>query len=309
MIRKDISPGIWIRNIAIITFALVVVGALAYYFIHQSQEKKRKENTPISVSLVNENQEDYIDTDNDGVPDWEEKLWGLDPLVIDTDNDGVTDDQYIRNKKNIQERRSFGAENVETTLSESEKLGRSIYTAILAIDESQGVLDDATQLKITDNIAEYISDIPVSGTLFVREDLALVSNTKEASYKYQEEVEMLFTEYPVVAEDVALIARAIDDPEVYHNQIQDLAEQYDILLNKLVVMEVPFAVGGRHTELLNSLGHITGSFKNLSQEEADELLTLSTIIQMEERLAQVSEAIINIQKFFDIIADPSVFEG
>lgn len=40
------------------------------------------------------------DSDNDGLPDWEERLYGADPLNPDTDGDGTTDGKEIAEERN-----------------------------------------------------------------------------------------------------------------------------------------------------------------------------------------------------------------
>lgn len=42
----------------------------------------------------------YYDSDNDGLSDWEERLWGTDPLLPDTDYDGTTDGEEVAQKRN-----------------------------------------------------------------------------------------------------------------------------------------------------------------------------------------------------------------
>jgi len=40
--------------------------------------------------------EAQLDSDNDGLKDWEEKLWGTDPNNPDTDGDGVKDGEELK---------------------------------------------------------------------------------------------------------------------------------------------------------------------------------------------------------------------
>jgi hypothetical protein len=40
-----------------------------------------------------------IDTDGDGLPDWEESIWGTNPKKTDTDDDGISDFDFVNSKK------------------------------------------------------------------------------------------------------------------------------------------------------------------------------------------------------------------
>ena len=301
-------PSLWVRRIIIITLSLIIVGFSIYTIIERQKERSEQKNRGIDIVFLEDEERSDVDTDMDGLPDWEEILWGLNPYLADTDSDGVDDAQYVRNRKNIQERRDAGFENYETNMTESERLGRSIYTAILAIEESGGTLDPETQDQISNNIAEYVKQIPVSGRLYVRDELNLVENTRELTRKYQQEMESLLSKYPVETADIQLLVESLESDEPRKSELKKAAEKYDILVNELVSLDVPYAIGARHTELLNSISHVAGSLKNLSADEQDELLTLSTIIQMDDRLNQVRESAFNIQAFFEIIADDTVFE-
>jgi len=301
-------PSLWVRRIIIITLSLIIVGFSIYTIIERQKERSEQKNRGIDIVFLEDEERSDVDTDMDGLPDWEEILWGLNPYLADTDSDGVDDAQYVRNRKNIQERRDAGFENYETNMTESERLGRSIYTAILAIEESGGTLDLETRDQISNNIAEYVKQIPVSGRLYVRDELNLVENTRELTRKYQQEMESLLSKYPVETADIQLLVESLESDEPRKSELKKAAEKYDILVNELVSLDVPYAIGARHTELLNSISHVAGSLKNLSADEQDELLTLSTIIQMDDRLNQVRESAFNIQAFFEIIADDTVFE-
>ncbi len=40
-----------------------------------------------------------IDTDSDGLPDWEESIWGTNPKKADSNGDGVSDFDFVNSKK------------------------------------------------------------------------------------------------------------------------------------------------------------------------------------------------------------------
>jgi hypothetical protein len=225
----------------------------------------------------------------------------------DTDGDGVSDAQYLENRKNIQERRALGIEDIETDLSESQMLGRSIYTALLAIEQSGGVFDDTTREQISENIKSYVADLTLHDTLYLREDLNLVENSKEASYAYRDELNQLLQEYPIEPQDIELIAQAVENTAPFRTRIARVGAKYRTLLEELEQMEVPFVIAGRHTELLNSLGLLTAAFENFNQDEVDDFVSLSVVIQMEEVLTRTQDAIEKIGLFFSLIRDDDIF--
>jgi hypothetical protein len=154
---------------------------------------------------------------------------------------------------------------------------------------------------------EYIRSIRVGEKLYFREDLNLVDDTKQNTYKYRDEMQSLLTQYPVEPQDIELIVTAIENSEPYKIRIARLSDRYATMIKQLATMEVPFLIAGKHTEFLNSMNHIAGTFQGLNQTEEDEIMLLGAVVQMEQVLTQASESLSYIQAFFDIISDESVF--
>jgi hypothetical protein len=304
---SSILPSTWLQRIIIAVLALAIIIAVVFTFVERRQERIEQQEAGIPVSFVDDEDPNQLDTDGDGVPDWEERLWNLDVNDPDTDGDGVSDAQYLENRKNIQERRALGIEDIETDLSESQMLGRSIYTALLAIEQSGGVIDDTTREQISENIKSYVADLTLHDTLYLREDLNLVENSKEASYAYRDELNQLLQEYPIEPQDIELIAQAVENTAPFRTRIARVGAKYRTLLEGLEQMEVPFVIAGRHTELLNSLGLLTAAFENFNQDEVDDFVSLSVVIQMEEVLTRTQDAIEKIGLFFSLIRDDDIF--
>lgn len=295
-----------LQRIIIIILAVILVSFVVYTLIDNAKERKEARERGIDVSFV-EGQESTVDTDGDGVYDWEEKLWGLNPNNPDTDGDGISDGIYVRTKKSVEVRRTLGIENVETNLTETEKLGRSLYTTLLAISESGGSLNANSQSQISENISEYALSIPLNGEFYFREDLNLVEDTKENSYRYREKVLALLEEFPVEAADIELIMQAVENSKPYATRINNLSIEYESFLIELSELEVPYAIAGRHTELLNGIANLTGGLKNLNQGEPDELLSLSLLAQMDNILNHIGNSVTYMNQYFEIIKDESLF--
>ncbi len=96
------------------------------------------------------------DTDGDGLKDWEEALWGLDPKKPDTDGDGIIDSDEIRK---IQEFLGAGNENnPDNPANDKTKTGsltRDVLTIASAINQSGTITKESSE-AITDEIAKYL---------------------------------------------------------------------------------------------------------------------------------------------------------
>ncbi len=301
------------NKITLIIFGLFALGLIAYGIFYSYQKKQKtevSESDILKVALVDDDKDGrFLDSDNDGAYDWVEELWPeLDPQNPDSDGDGVLDGKYIQQKQQIREKERLGGIDIESTLTESEKLGRSVYTALLAIEKSGGNLDENTKGQISENIVGYISDLSLGTKLYIREQLDLVEDTKENSYAYRDAMLSFYKKYPVNTSEINLIINATEDPQKYRIDLEDAAIKYDKYINELILMKVPYVIAGRHTELLNTAGQLEGALKNLTLEEYDEVVALASLVQIEKTMNTIVDVNIHIEKYFDIIEDGTIFK-
>jgi len=295
-------------QITLIVILAIAIGYLVFVLIKNNTatgEEKR-----ITVALVDDSRSDdyYIDTDNDGAYDWQEALWPeLDPENPDSDGDGILDGRYIKIQQSIRETQRRTIELPESNLSETEKLGRSAYTALFAISQTDGGLDSQTEQQFSDNIATHIGDLTLGEKLYTRDQLLLVEDTKENIYAYRDRMKTLLAKYPVATSDIELLLAASEDPTRYSSRLKTISFKYADYLAELELTQTPHVIAGRHTELINNISQMSGATDNLLEEEIDELVSLAFLVQVEKILNQTADALIHINTFFEIVEDESLF--
>ncbi len=89
-------------NKLIIPFFLIGLSVLAVYFSSaRGGPTKIYDKQTASLQVQKEAVENpNLDSDNDGLPDWQEILWKTDPRNPDTDGDKTTDGEEIKQKRN-----------------------------------------------------------------------------------------------------------------------------------------------------------------------------------------------------------------
>lgn len=100
MSAKRIDAKVLIARICLTLLILAVV--VSVYMLVQKGTTAPKSTTEskrtVSGDIVASQQR--VDTDNDGLEDWEEALWGTDAALADTDADGTPDGTEVREGRN-----------------------------------------------------------------------------------------------------------------------------------------------------------------------------------------------------------------
>jgi hypothetical protein len=95
---------------------------------------------------IGEIPESLIDTDQDGLKDWEEVLWGTDPSKADSDGDGVGDKEFVsKQQETISARPTTKENSTETSTAQSKP---PIKTPVTKAPE---VKQPENQLKVYGN--------------------------------------------------------------------------------------------------------------------------------------------------------------
>jgi len=127
---KQYLPSKKFQKVVGITLALALVFFLVSFLISRKEEYSKKVGLGVSNKTISELID--TDTDGDGVPDWEEKLWGTDKNNKYT-FDGENDYTYIENKK-----KTLNLEVGENNkvLTETDQFAREFFTAYATLKDS-----------------------------------------------------------------------------------------------------------------------------------------------------------------------------
>ena len=293
---------------SVLLLAFLVYGTISFLDRREPRSEDIAEENFLTLSYVSEEANLLVDTDGDGVYDWEEDLWDeLDPLNPDSDGDGISDGQYIAQKKREYTQDLYSQAGIDP-LTETERFGRSLYTALFAATQNGAELDETDREQISDNIQNYLETIPLSGRQYFRDDLRLLPNDEVSVRSYEQQIRAFFNRYEITLEDTELILASIDDPSSFRVQVGERRRYYEEMLNSFLEIEVPFVVARRHVDLLNSIAQMYGAFDNLSSQEYDDLLIISTVAQLDVITQDLLRSQLYIYRFFEIANEPGIFD-
>lgn len=289
-----------------LVLALLITGVLILLGLFIFKKMKDKGNNLLSISLIEDSKQAsnlIKDTDNDGAYDWEEIAAGLDPENPYSNGNGVFDGVYL---KEIQrrERARFVTEG-GTSLSETEKFLRSGLSAIVAFEEAGGIFNDKNQEQFDKNIEQYVSTLPLGGKIYLKDDIKRTDDTYQKIKSYESLMKKALTSYPINLSDFELLVAAAKDQTLYTGKLYVTSEKYKKYLKELLSVEVPQSVTETHLRLLNNISSLSSSFDNLLLKEPDDIIILSSIIQMESLFDDTISTLQKLNIFFDVVATSS----
>ena len=222
------------------------------------------------------------DTDLDGIPDWEEGLWGTDPKKKDTDGNGTPDNVEIDRLKQEQE---------------TDKFSRELFATIAALNQS-GNVDDATIDTLSSSLAEHIKN-SVQRKVYKPVDIKVDKSDTKASVKtYNTAIENLQKKYPLKTSVVEILQRFLGDgAEVDSSvlsELEPITEQIQKIVNELVKINTPQSLSIMHLDVINSLQRLSENLTDLQLYDTDAIVTFSAINQYDTNAIRLEVAIKNL---------------
>lgn len=271
---------------------------------YQTWRKKiNDERAKIAIEKINNQAKSLadIDTDGDGLLDWEESYWGSDYKKTDTDGDGTPDGKEIELRRDpltpgpndyvrtIGESKQTMTTSLEN-LTESEKLMRGMLTAIMY---SNDPTNEDFAKKVTQDIVSSINEkgknLPETYSV---SQIKTISETNESLKAYGNAVgNILKTPQETIFEGntaVVILAKGLkaSDNDIF-NELDPLIKKNRSEVSALLKLSVPKYMAALHISLINSIENVAFSMGNLKFVISDPVRGL---IGMQQYKTAVQEA-------------------
>lgn len=194
-----VTPSVKVFVVALIS--VIGVSALLYYAYHE-QKKNVSASQALSVFVANTSKSiAELDSDHDGLKNWEETLWGTDPNNPDTDGDGTPDGEEAEHNRNpakkgadtITDASSFDVPDYfKNSTSTTEAVGRELFAKYIALKRS-GTFSAVTQASLVNDLNNTILASGNINVSYKKEDLLVVPNILENNRTYKKEMESVST--------------------------------------------------------------------------------------------------------------------
>ncbi len=278
--------------VSCIALAIVLFFVGRYFIQHRQQGAANLANvkgTSVTLKSLVEK-----DTDGDTVPDWQEALWGTDPMKKDTNGDGVTDDVYIaQQQKALDEKNGVATGTPAAKLNETETFAQQLFSSVASLKQSGNLTPD-TIAGLSDGLSKNVAlrkELPDAHTA---SDLVTTAKTKASITAYYESFKKTTTaEAKIgVGDELSLLGDAIDNNDTAKlAKLKAIADGYTKMANDLLKTKVPEDLAPTDLILINSYIKISAALQNLTQMNDNPLVGMIGLSQYEDESAKVIAAL------------------
>jgi len=242
------------------------------------------------------------DTDGDGIPDWEESLYGLDPTKKET-TPGILDSVALEKLKIQQAQQGLPLlENGEgqsmENLTQTEKFSRELFATVAAASQG-GALDQTAIDQLVASLAGKIEN-PTVRKVFVASDLNIIKDDSTQAIKnYMDTMGKLEAKYPIKGSVSGILEKFVADEN--NVNISALAE-LDLIIKPLqngmgeaLKMKVPQSLASLHLDSLNALERLLENLNDIKLFDTDPILSLGAIRQYGQNATLLESAALKLK--------------
>lgn len=294
----------------------VVVGGitLAYYFSSTPSEITLTQSevgtgslVPIDDPLLKQAAD--IDTDGDGLRDWEERLWKTNVLVKDSDGDGTSDTQEIEANRNPlvkgpndQRRDTIDLlatyeEGESETLNTTDKVAREFFVEYLSYKKGGRQLTDTELNSVINNAIAQVDSVTPKPTVTLSQ-ISTIPDSPEAFKTFGNSLGKLYASHPFIHGDERIFLKQLIETGdlAALAKLQSNATGYATFANELLATPSPQSVAKLHLNHVIAMQKHASMIAQFAEYVSDPLETYGAVSQYEIIVMELMNSIKAVQK-------------
>jgi len=256
--------------------------AISDFMSHKTAQKTEKNEDAYA---------DYrnLDTDKDGLLDWEEALYGTNSEIADTDGDGKTDFQEFGSAggvvgdtigvtlpldvsvaSDVTADDSFDPNNL------TDSLARDLYTSLsIAKQQSGGTVQASDNDKLASIAAKNIQSF--SAKSYTLTDFTIVEPTRASRTIFMSQFKNLQSISPIRPDELGTIFSAIENSASVPSDALERIKGYPDYVAKHIVVTVPSDISNEYVSYVNSLSGYLQMVALISNNDNDPAKAIGAI--------------------------------
>lgn len=281
------------KKLKFVFFGLLFVVVVGFLMSRANRSQYKAVGILSADNLNNKTQTKIInniakkDSDNDGLKNWEEELWGTNPNNPDTDGDGTNDrdevnsgrnpsvagpdDNLINNNFVEKTNSNFSDEN----LTKTDKFAQNLFEKYLSLrrDSQAGLDSENKNFLITSVIEDSLYD--EINNKYAISDLNVIDNNSETALKKYGNDFISITELysqDLNQDELVVFERMLrienKEDAMY---LKKSSEVYNMAIDKLLNIKIPKDLAFVHLDIVNSYNIISNALSDMSSALDDPL--------------------------------------
>lgn len=244
----------------------------------------------------------YIDSDGDGLQDWEETLWGTDPFLADSDGDGISDTAEVLEQQGNLE---LTIDNVssrvpDAPLTETDKFARDLYASISSID-TLGIFDDPNTALYQGTVTKLLEFIPAD--TFSVADIQTVTPSVETVTLYYNQTGAIFNNNITNSEIIQQINIYLTNDTLTTDEANLFVSQEALRLRNvagtLALLSVPENIVAVHVGILNQSLRLAFILEYLLDTTSDPIVSYSALASYQPTVDQLFQDYYQLGAYFE----------
>ncbi len=293
-------------GVAAIVFSLWYTGF--YVDKNTRTELKRLETQKAEQIKMEEERKQAIalDSDGDGLKDWEELLAGTDPKNPDTDGDGIPDNEEVQDLRTQKE----GVAQKQITEEESSNLTdntvRRIFSAYMHAKQSDTYNPASFAQVISKVTGDAFAKSNITNKYSLNDIRVTVEPTKKNVMTYRTTSDKAMTPIIQIKEyELTTYARAVENKDkAEFAKLTEAATAYRTAANNLLVVPVPNDIIDTHLRMVNAYVSFADTLEDMGDtlidNDSDPVLSFVQIRDFLEREQEIVDVFDTLHIYFSV---------
>lgn len=290
--KKYLPSKKFIKFFGIILGVILVVILVSVFYDNKIEFRN---NNSVNDLVANEAPNFYtLDSDEDGLYDWEESLWNLNSKDPKSNPLGVADKDYVEAKRQEILLNNGGEDSSDKELNQTDILSRQFLSTAALLRDS-GEVDKNSIAIFSKSFEEMFSNAEVRDP-FIIKDLKL---TNISPTKYKEDLAKAFK--PMIDADIDeinLLYRLASGDQKALQDIEKLITIYQNLSNDLFNIETSENLANIHLAMINGVTKLSVVFMSMKNLEDDPVSAMIGFGRYDDYSAAFSNTLKKLDDYF-----------
>ena len=307
------------KKLRLVFFGLILVVVVGFFASQPNRLHYGDNGTLSVVGNLDKNEQVKIlgsinkrDSDNDGLKDWEEELWGTNPKDPDTDSDGTKDgeevdlgrDPNLAGPDDDYQEGVFVKQNSEDflgDLTETERFSQEFFEEYLSLKQSGTDFNSKDAQSFLINSAFEKMQISDDNKTYTSADITIVnSNSEDALKAYGNLMASIISKNPINSEnEVVILKRALEtNNEKELEKLNSTVSIYKDILNEALQVQVPQSMIDVHLAFINVFLETISITQGMLVVFSDPITALNSTTMYQNNAENLIDVFKDIQEAF-----------